>query len=83
MPAERGQMSDGWLSANGFVGNRKNVHALIKEGWTSGSRVDLGVSPHLRRQTHVSEGSRGKGQKAQAVYACSERSYEKEIFVML
>lgn len=35
-------MSDGWLSANGFVGNRKNVHALIKEGWTSGSRVDLG-----------------------------------------
>lgn len=28
--------------------------ALIKEGWTSGSAADLGVSPRLRRRGRVS-----------------------------
>lgn len=50
-------MCDGWLSANGLVGNRKMCTLLIKEGWTSESRVDLGVSPHLYRQGFIAAGS--------------------------
>lgn len=51
MPAESGQMCDGWLSVNGLVCNRKNT--LVKEGRTS---VDLGVSPHLWMQGRSSGG---------------------------